>query len=179
MCEKEESEKKTKKSEEKASISRIFKLCEWKTLRVNISRASKTMRVFKKIFHKNSLFLPISTKWIKYASISSAKKIANLPNCFKREKKIQKSEYFCEHLKFGEDFRLEHYKILVIKKRVKRSFSRLKKARKKKPMAWTLPRAPRPMVVSEVKVKVKWKWKWVKKDSFISQKLTTLIVYNK
>ena len=28
MCEKEESEKKTKKSEEKASISRIFKLCE-------------------------------------------------------------------------------------------------------------------------------------------------------
>ena len=52
---------------------------------------------------------------------------------FSREK-FRKSEYFCEHFKFGEDFGREHFKILVIKKRVKRSFSRLKKARKKKPM---------------------------------------------
>ena len=49
---------------------------------------------------------------------------------FSREK-FQKSEYYCEHFKFGEDFGCEHFKILVIKKQVRRSFSRLQKARKK------------------------------------------------
>ena len=47
---------------------------------------------------------------------------------------FRKSEHFCEHQKFGEDFWGEHFNILVFRKRVKRLFSRLKKARKKKPM---------------------------------------------
>ena len=45
---------------------------------------------------------------------------------------FRKSEHFCEHQKFGEDFWREQFNILVFKKRVKRQFSRFKKARKKK-----------------------------------------------
>ena len=50
---------------------------------------------------------------------------------FSREKN-RKCEYFSEHPKFSEDFGREHFKILVTKKRVNRSFSTLEKARKKK-----------------------------------------------
>ena len=63
--------------------------------------------------------------------------ISNKCEYFIGEKKIVKASIFvdfCEHLKFREDFWREHFKILVIKKRVKRLFSRSKKARKKKPM---------------------------------------------
>ena len=52
---------------------------------------------------------------------------------FSREK-IRKSEYFCEHLKVGEDFRFEYFKFLDTKKRVKQSSSRMKKRGEKKPM---------------------------------------------
>ena len=52
---------------------------------------------------------------------------------FSREK-ILKSEYFCEHQNIGENFLREYFKSFVIKKRVKRSYSRLKKVRKKTPM---------------------------------------------
>ena len=41
----------------------------------------------------------------------------------------RKSEYFCEHPKFGEDFGREHFINMVIKKQVNRSISKLKNAR--------------------------------------------------
>ena len=65
----------------------------------------------------------------------SVRKLQNECEYFIGEKKIVKSEYICaicEHLKLREDFWREHFKILVIKKRVKRLFSRSKKAREKK-----------------------------------------------
>ena len=53
---------------------------------------------------------------------------------FLSQKKFRKGEYFCEYPKFGEDVWREHFKNLFIKKRVNRSISKLKKARKEKPM---------------------------------------------
>ena len=51
---------------------------------------------------------------------------------FLSQKNFRKGEYFCEYPKFGEDVWREHFKNLFIKKRVNRSISKLKKARKKK-----------------------------------------------
>ena len=59
---------------------------------------------------------------------------SKLVGVFLSRENFRKGEYFCEHPKFGEDFGREHFKNLVIKKRVNRSISKLKKARKKKPM---------------------------------------------
>ena len=50
---------------------------------------------------------------------------------FLSQKNFRKGEYFCEYPKFGEDVWREHFKNLFIKKRVNRSISKLKKARKK------------------------------------------------
>ena len=47
---------KTKTSEEKARVCRFFELREYKTLRVNSSNASKTMRVFFKSMSKKMPF---------------------------------------------------------------------------------------------------------------------------
>ena len=46
--------------------------------------------------------------------------------------KFRKGEHFCEHSKNGEDFRPEHFKVMVLKKRVNRLISKLKKAREQK-----------------------------------------------
>ena len=63
-----------------------------------------------------------------------SEEISKIVRAFFSREKLQKCEYFSEYPKFGEDFEREHFKILVIKKRVKRSFSKVEKARKKKPM---------------------------------------------
>ena len=47
------------------------------------------------------------------------------------QEKFSKSDYFREHSKFHEVFWREYFKILVIKKRVKQLFSRLKKSEEK------------------------------------------------
>ena len=61
-----------------------------KPLRVNISSASKSMRVFLKLHIKNCLFSPFTTKYIAYASIFYARKLQTLPKSFMREKKLEK-----------------------------------------------------------------------------------------
>ena len=55
-----------------------------------------------------------------------------------------KSEHFCEHTKFGENFWCEYFKILVLKKRVKRLFPRSKKSREKK----TMPKKSRGIILT-------------------------------
>ena len=47
---------------------------------------------------------------------------------------FRKSEYFSEHPIFCEYFWREHFKLFLIKQRVNESFSKVEKARKKKPM---------------------------------------------
>ena len=61
-----------------------------------------------------------------------SEEISKIVRAFFSREKLQKCEYFSEYPKFGEDFEREHFKFLVIKKRVKRSFSKVEKARKKK-----------------------------------------------
>ena len=61
-----------------------------------------------------------------------SEEISKIVRAFFSREKLQKCEYFSEYPKFGKDFEREHFKILVIKKRVKRSFSKVEKARKKK-----------------------------------------------
>ena len=55
---------KTKTSEEKARVCRFFELREYKTLRVNSSNASKTMRVFfKSMSKKIAILRPIAKEF--------------------------------------------------------------------------------------------------------------------
>ena len=59
------------------------------------------------------------------------KQTSNLVRVLCSREKLRESEYFCEHSKFGENYWREHFKILVITKRVKQAFSRVKKTWKK------------------------------------------------
>ena len=87
----------------------------------------------------------LKKKWIcEYFSREEISEIMRV--LFSREKNL-KCEYFSEHPKFSEDFGREHFKILVTKKRVNRSFSTLEKARKKKPM-----RGPWPVLVKKLQL---------------------------
>ena len=90
--------------------------------------------LFSLILHLDAKVKRKIEKCNQFASILYTRKLQNECEYFIGEKKIVKASIFvdfCEHLKFREDIWREHLKILVIKNRIKRLFSRSKKARKK------------------------------------------------
>ena len=96
------------------------------------------MRVFLKIMSKKLPFcaqlqknLSTEKKCIKDVSFLGEEASKNCEYFF-REKNSRKASIFCGNLKSSEDFGRELFKFVVIKKRVKQSFSRFKKARNKK-----------------------------------------------
>ena len=89
------------------------------------------MRVIFKTTYTKLLIFAIYYKIHHLCEHFLCEETSNLAKVFYAQPKIQQSEYFCEHLKFGEDFCREQFKLLVRKKRVKRSFSSLKMRRKK------------------------------------------------
>ena len=97
--------------------------CQKKSAIVKVISAENIERVW-------SFFIGDKINWM--CEYSLREETSKIVRVFLLRENYRKSEYFCEHPKFGEDFGREHFKFSVIKRRVNQSFSISKKARKKK-----------------------------------------------